>query len=101
MKKIQEKRDRLEKFIDVQASIEDVAKPVDDLQDNKAKLKMIDVEMLDLVEKQRKRAKRAGTSAQYDLEIGDIHHRPVIVIALMLQPTPRLSCNKIKMFFYS
>ena len=40
--------------------------------------------MLDLVEKQRKRAKRAGTSDQYDLEIGDIHHRPVIVIAFLV-----------------
>ena len=84
LKKIQEKRERLEKFIEVQASAEDGAKPVDELPDNKAKLKMIDVEMLDLAEKQRKRAKRAGTSAQYDLEIGDIHHRPVIVIAFLI-----------------
>ena len=82
--KIQEKRERLAKFIEAQASTEDVTKPVEELKDNKAKLKMIDVEMLDLAEKQRKRAKRAGTSDQYDLEIGDIHHRPVIVIAFLV-----------------
>ena len=82
--RIEEKQARLQKFVDAQVE-QKAEQPVKlDEQDKKSKLKMIDVEMLDLVEKQRKRAKRAGTSGQYDLELGDIHHRPVIVIAFLL-----------------
>jgi hypothetical protein len=82
--RIEEKQARLQKF--VEAQVEEKGKSASDIedQDTKSKLKMIDVEMLDLVEKQRKRAKRAGTSNEYDLELGDIHHRPVIVIAFLV-----------------
>ena len=82
--RIEEKQARLEKFVAAQATQKGNSAAINDQQDNKTKLKMIDIEMLDLVEKQRKRAKRAGTSGQYDLEIGDIHHRPVIVIAFLI-----------------
>ncbi|DAC29893.1 MAG TPA: hypothetical protein D7H81_03990 [Candidatus Poseidoniales archaeon] len=81
--RIEEKQARLQKFVDAQAAGKGVAATIDNQQDNKSRLKMIDIEMLDLVEKQRKRAKRTGTSGQYDLELGDIHHRPVIVIAFL------------------
>ena len=83
LSRIEEKQARLQKFVDAQVAEKGVATTIDNQQDNKTRLKMIDVEMLDLVEKQRKRAKRSGTSGQYDLELGDIHHRPVIVIAFL------------------
>lgn len=51
--------------------------------DNKSNLRMIDTQMLDLIEKQRKRSKRSGSIGQYDLEIGDIHHRPTIVMTFL------------------
>ena len=65
--RIEEKQARLEKFVAAQATQKGSTAAINDQQDNKTKLKMIDIEMLDLVEKQRKRAKRAGTSGQYDL----------------------------------
>lgn len=82
--RIEEKQARLQKFVEAQVEQKgESATNIED-QDTKSKLKMIDVEMLDLVEKQRKRAKRAGTSGEHDLELGDIHHRPVIVIAFLV-----------------
>ena len=82
--RIEEKQARLQKFVEAQIEQKGESATNIEGQDTKSKLKMIDVEMLDLVEKQRKRAKRAGTSGEYDLELGDIHHRPVIVIAFLI-----------------
>ncbi|HII38237.1 MAG TPA: hypothetical protein HA354_07030 [Candidatus Poseidoniaceae archaeon] len=81
--RIEEKQARLQKFVDAQVTGKSVAATIGNQQNNKSRLKMIDIEMLDLVEKQRKRAKRTGTGGEYDLELGDIHHRPVIVIAFL------------------
>ena len=46
-------------------------------------LKVIDPELIQLLEKQQKRRKRSGTIGQDDLLIGDIHHRPVIVLTFI------------------
>ena len=84
LQRIEEKKTRLKQFFGAQ-DLE--SKPSGDDNEElrgKSALKMIDVELLELVEKQRKRAKRAGTSGQYDLELGDIHHKPVIVIAFLV-----------------
>ena len=51
--------------------------------DSKSNLRMIDTQMLELMEKQRKRSKRSGSIGKYDLEIGDIHHRPTIVMTFL------------------
>ncbi|RZD43898.1 MAG: hypothetical protein CXT70_00540 [Methanobacteriota archaeon] len=51
--------------------------------DNKSNLRMIDTQMLELIEKQRKRSKRSGSIGKYDLEIGDIHHRPTVVMTFL------------------
>jgi hypothetical protein len=56
----------------------------DDENKKSSNLQLVDVELLDLAEKQRKRSKRAGSIGEYDLEIGDIHHRPVIVISFLV-----------------
>ena len=44
----------------------------------------IDPRMVELVEKQRRRRKRSGSTGADDLLIGDIHHRPVVILAFIL-----------------
>lgn len=82
--RIEEKQARLQRFVDAQVAERDDSVMALEEQDKKSKLRMIDVEMLELAEKQRKRAKRSGTGGDYDLEIGDIHHKPVIVMAFLI-----------------
>ena len=81
IKRIEEKQQRLQKFLDSNSdnTESNLEKPR-----TKTNLKMLDVEMLDLIEKQRKRSKRAGKIGTDDLAIGDIHHRPVIVLAFLI-----------------
>lgn len=49
-----------------------------------ATLRLIDTELLELAEKQRKRSKNWSTSGQHDLEVGDIHHQPVITLMFLI-----------------
>lgn len=51
---------------------------------NQPSLRMIDTELLALAEKQRKRSKKQGTSGEFDLEVGDIHHQPTIVLMFLI-----------------
>ena len=84
--RIEEKRQRMADFIS-QSSETESQESIDSevgAAKKESNLQMIDVELLDLAEKQRKRAKRAGSIGQYDLEVGDIHHRPVIVISFLV-----------------
>ena len=84
--RIEEKRQRMTDFISQNsetASQENIDSK-SEVAKKDSNLQMIDVELLDLAEKQRKRAKRAGSIGQYDLEVGDIHHRPVIVISFLV-----------------
>lgn len=46
-------------------------------------VQFIDPSMIELAEKQKKRAKRAGTTGEMDLELGDIQHRPSIVLSFL------------------
>ena len=39
--------------------------------------------MIELAEKQKKRSKRAGSTGEMDLELGDIQHRPSIVLSFL------------------
>lgn len=52
---------------------------------SKGAMKMADAELYGLIEKQRKRRRRAGAvgDERLDLLIGDIHHRPVIVLSFI------------------
>ena len=84
--RIEEKRQRMTDFISQNSetvSQENIDSEAEVVKKD-SNLQMIDVELLDLAEKQRKRAKRAGSIGQYDLEVGDIHHRPVIVISFLV-----------------
>ena len=84
--RIEEKRQRMADFISQNSETESQESIDSEVGAAKkeSNLQMVDVELLDLAEKQRKRAKRAGSIGQYDLEVGDIHHRPVIVISFLV-----------------
>lgn len=55
-----------------------------DQEDTRTTLRLIDTELLDLAEKQRKRSKNWSTSGRHDLEVGDIHHQPVITLMFLI-----------------
>ena len=46
-------------------------------------VQFIDPKMIELAEKQKKRAKRSGSTGEMDLELGDIQHRPSIVLSFL------------------
>ena len=46
-------------------------------------VQFIDPTMIELAEKQKKRSKRAGSTGEMDLELGDIQHRPSIVLSFL------------------
>ena len=46
-------------------------------------VQFIDPQMIELAEKQKKRAKRSGSTGEMDLELGDIQHRPTIVLSFL------------------
>ena len=47
-------------------------------------MKTIDPRMVELAAKQKKRLKKSGSIGEHDLLIGDIHHRPVIILAFIM-----------------
>ena len=53
---------------------------------SKGKVQMADSELYGLLEKQRKRRRKAGVQGteEMDLLIGDIHHRPIIVLTFIV-----------------
>ena len=57
---------------------------VDDAGTAHGSLRLIDTELLALAEKQRKRSKNWDTSGEFDLEIGDIHHQPIITVMFLV-----------------
>ncbi len=46
-------------------------------------MKMVNPKLIELQEKQRRRAKTTDTSGELDLFIGDIHHRPIVVFSFI------------------
>ena len=44
---------------------------------------MINPKLVELQEKQRRRSKTTDTSGDLDLLIGDIHHRPIVVLSFI------------------
>ena len=79
LQRLEEKRQRMEEFISKSGDSKSTSQ-----EKSMSNLQLIDSELLDLAEKQRKRSKRAGSIGAYDLEVGDIHHRPVIVISFLV-----------------
>ena len=47
-------------------------------------IKMVDAELLQLSELQQQRSKRRSSSGDYDLVVGDIQHKPTIVLSFII-----------------
>ncbi len=47
-------------------------------------VRTLDPRLIELAAKQKKRLKRAGSTGEHDLLIGDIHHRPVVVLVFIV-----------------
>ena len=82
MAEIGRKQQRMQQFLQATPQPQSES-PEQNKLDSKSNLRMIDTQMLELIEKQRKRSKRSGSIGKYDLEIGDIHHRPTIVMTFL------------------
>ncbi len=86
IQRLQEKQDRIQAFLESSGfegnEVLQVGNTSDDEQPQST-LRLIDTELLTLAEKQRKRKKRAGSSGEMDLYVGDIHHQPTIVLLFL------------------
>jgi hypothetical protein len=79
---IERKQQLMQEFLQTSSATDSDSSQHNQL-DNKSNLRLIDTQMLELIEKQRKRSKRSGSIGKYDLEIGDIHHRPTVVMTFL------------------
>ena len=90
LQRLSEKQERIQAFIESSGMETSDASGVTEVREGdetetspRSTLRLIDTELLTLVEKQRKRQKRAGSTGQHDLHIGDIHHQPTIVLLFL------------------
>ena len=90
LQRLSEKQERIQAFIEstglevADTKSEAVLQQGDEIETPpRSTLRLIDTELLALVEKQRKRQKRAGSTGSHDLHIGDIHHQPTIVLLFL------------------
>jgi len=79
MKQVSQRDERLEKYLARQKMNEDAEKV-----SGESNIKMVDAELLQLSELQKKRSKRRSSTGDYDLVVGDIHHKPTIVISFII-----------------
>ena len=79
MKQVSQRDERLEKYL-ARQEIRDKAEE----SSSTSNIKMIDAELLQLSELQQKRSKRRSSSGDYDLVVGDIHHKPTIVLSFIV-----------------
>lgn len=47
-------------------------------------LRELDAELLELAQRQKRRSKRSGTTAQDDIVVGDIHYRPIVLLLFLV-----------------
>ena len=79
LKQVSQREDRLEKYISRKESIIELEEKIEP----SSNIKMVDAELLELSELQKKRARRRSSSGEYDLVVGDIHHKPTIVLSFI------------------
>jgi len=79
LNQVTQRNQRIEKYLDRTSQNEkEVAG-----SESQSNIRMIDAELLQLAEKQEKRSRRRSSSGEYDLIVGDIHHKPTIVISFI------------------
>ena len=79
LRQVSQREERLEKYLARQELKTQVEDESDDSQ-----IKMVDAELIQLSELQKKRSRRRASSGDYDLIVGDIHHKPTIVITFIV-----------------
>jgi len=80
MKQVSKRDERLEKH---QHRAEMNRQTIESQIESGGNLKLIDADLITLAEKQNKRSKRRGSIGEHDLIIGDIHHKPTIVLTFI------------------
>lgn len=84
MKQVSERDERLETHqarTQLRQQIEEIHNAP--LKESGTHIRMVDAELIQLAEKQKKRSKRRSSVGENDLIIGDIHHKPTIVISFI------------------
>ena len=80
LKQVSERQDRIDKYIARKETVDELAV----IEEEQTGIKMIDAELLQLSELQQKRSRRRAASGEYDLVVGDIHHKPTIVLSFIV-----------------
>ena len=90
VQRLKEKQDRIQSFLDSTGmegtEVVQLGNRYADgetTETPQSNLRLIDSELLNLAEKQRKRQKRSGSTGEMDLYVGDIHHQPTIVLLFL------------------
>ena len=78
LKQVTQREERLKKYLARQEKKSQVKE-----ESISSKIKMVDAELLQLAELQEKRSKRRSSTGDYDLVVGDIHHKPTIVLSFI------------------
>ena len=79
LRQVSQREERLEKHLARTMASEKILSS----QDQSSQIKLIDAELIQLSEKQKKRSRRRSSTGEYDLIVGDIHHKPTIVISFI------------------
>ena len=79
MKQVSQRDERLEKYLARQEIQDEIAQ-----SPSASNIKMVDAELLQLSELQQQRSKRRSSSGDYDLVVGDIQHKPTIVLSFII-----------------
>lgn len=79
LNQVTQRDQRIEKYLDRTSQNENEVSG----SESQSNIRMIDAELLQLAEKQEKRSRRRSSSGEYDLIVGDIHHKPTIVISFI------------------
>lgn len=79
LRQVSQRDERLEKY----KSRMELRTELEEETPDTSKIKMIDAELIQLSELQKKRSRRRSSSGEYDLIVGDIHHKPTIVISFI------------------
>ncbi|HIF45682.1 MAG TPA: hypothetical protein EYQ73_02660 [Candidatus Poseidoniales archaeon] len=80
MKQVSKREQRLEKHLH-RAEIN--RQVIESQIESGGNMKIVDADLLALADKQKKRSKRRGSVGEHDLIIGDIHHKPTIVLSFI------------------
>ena len=77
MKEVSKRDERIERY---EEEIQEITEKVEESDTN---IRMINPELIQLAEKQKIRSRRRSATGEYDLIVGDIQHKPTIVVSFI------------------